>query len=141
MYINSVHLKLISFLYKDEETIPNCNIEVNAPTDISVKSADLPHTIRFNLFDHVRVSLKLRKSHAHRHLVYMTLVDLDHTELPPKKLMTNSEMMASIKTVEEDEEVKTMVKRNKKKKKSNNMYDVLEKYRKLSLIESGSPAQ
>jgi hypothetical protein len=55
--------------------------------------------------------------------------------------MTNSEMMASIKTVEEDEEVKTMVKRNKKKKKSNNMYDVLEKYRKLSLIESGSPAQ
>lgn len=116
------------------------------PTNISVHAADLPHPIEFNLFDNVRVSLKLRKSHAHRHMVYMTLVDLEHVEVNGKKdinpvRMTNTEMMHAIGI---EEEAAKPVDPNKKlssrKKKKNNasMYEVLEKFRKLSIIENTS---
>lgn len=114
--------------------IPNCQIEVNMPTNITVTSIDLPHPIQFNLFDNVRVSLKLRKSHAHRHMVYMTLVDLEHFEtqkIPPR--MTHIEMKQAIEFEQEAKQPKTT---KKKKKQSSSMYDVLEKFRKLSIIES-----
>ncbi|KAI7902436.1 DIS3-like exonuclease 1-like protein [Cokeromyces recurvatus] len=122
---------------KDEnETIPNCRIEIDMPNSISVHSTDLPNPIQFNLFDHVQVSLKLRKSHAHRHMVYMTLVDFEHIELASTKLvrMTNTEMLHAIE--EEEEEKKKPTEQSKKKKKSSSMYELLEKFRKLSIIES-----
>lgn len=108
------------------------------PTSISVVSCNLPHPIDFNLFDHVRVSLKLRKSHAHRHLVYMSLVDMDYTEVKRAQMtrMSNTEMMESIHLSEK----KGQEKLSKKKKKSNqsSMYDVLEKFRKLSITQTTS---
>ncbi|KAG0768707.1 hypothetical protein G6F62_004029 [Rhizopus arrhizus] len=123
---------------KEEKTIPDCSIEVNMPTSISVVSCNLPHPIDFNLFDHVRVSLKLRKSHAHRHLVYMSLVDMDYTEVKRTQMtrMSNTEMMESIHLSEK----KGQEKSSKKKKKSNqsSMYDVLEKFRKLSITQTTS---
>lgn len=117
------------------------------PTDISVHSPDLPHPIRFNLFDNVQVALKLRTSHAHRHMVYMTLVDLDpvsiksngQSEQPAR--LTNTEMMHAI---EAEEEASRPVDSNKKlssrkkKKNQSSMYDVLEKFRKMSVIESST---
>lgn len=118
------------------------------PTNISVHSADLPQPIQFNLFDNVRVSLNIRKSHAHRHMVYMTLVDLEHVELTDKKnasaavaRMTNTEMMHAIEVEEEaSREVDSNKKVSSRKKKKNNasMYQVLEKFRKLSIIENTS---
>lgn len=112
------------------------------PTHISVKSANLPHPIQFNLFDNVRVSLKLRKSHAHRHMVYMTLVDLEHTEVSSKKnpaRMTNTEMIQSIESEQLSKSENTNKKlSSKKKKKNSSMYEVLEKFRKLSVVESTS---
>lgn len=102
------------------------------PTNISVTSVNLPHPIQFNLFDNVRVSLKLRKSHAHRHMVYMTLVDLEHVQVKKKRL-TNTEMIHAI----ESEEAKEVKKPSSKKKKKNvSMYEVLEKFRKLAIVES-----
>ncbi|KAL7333681.1 hypothetical protein PS15p_202549 [Mucor circinelloides] len=142
-----VPLSLISGKNSDE-TIPNCFIEVNMPTNISVRSADLPQPLQFNLFDNVRVSLNIRKSHAHRHMVYMTLVDLEHVELTDKKdasaavaRMTNTEMMHAIEVEEETyRETDTNKKVSSRKKKKNNasMYQVLEKFRKLSIIENTS---
>lgn len=118
------------------------------PTNISVHSADLPHPIKFNLFDNVRVSLKLRKSHAHRHMVYMTLVDLEHVEVNGKKeanttvaRMTNTEMMHAIEVEEEasrEADPNKKVSSRKKKKNNASMYQVLEKFRKLAIIENTS---
>ncbi|CAO3676226.1 unnamed protein product [Rhizopus microsporus] len=139
----SVPLSLISGKNADEqETIPHCNIEVNMPTSISVLSPDLPHPIQFNLFDHVRVSLKLRKSHAHRHLVYMVLIDMDHTEIrssQPSQIarMSNTEMMESIHDSERKGNAEKEATK-KKKNKASSMYDVLERFRKLSIIQSTS---
>ncbi|OAD03553.1 hypothetical protein MUCCIDRAFT_163112 [Mucor lusitanicus CBS 277.49] len=142
-----VPLSLISGKNSDE-TVPNCSIEVNMPTNISVHSADLPHPIKFNLFDNVRVSLKLRKSHAHRHMVYMTLVDLEHVEVNGKKeanttvaRMTNTEMMHAIEVEEEasrEADPNKKVSSRKKKKNNASMYQVLEKFRKLAIIENTS---
>lgn len=129
-------------LADEQETIPHCNIEVNMPTSISVLSPDLPHPIQFNLFDHVRVSLKLRKSHAHRHLVYMVLIDMDHTEIrssQPSQIarMSNTEMMESIHDSERKGNAEKEATK-KKKNKASSMYDVLERFRKLSIIQSTS---
>lgn len=113
------------------------------PTDISVISANLPHPIQFNLFDNVRVSLKLRKSHAHRHMVYMTLVDLEHVEVVGKKSanpvrMTNKDM---IHAIEEEEAVKSETNKkpsSRKKKKQTSMSEILEKFSRMSVIETRS---
>ncbi|KAI9485834.1 MAG: DIS3-like exonuclease 1-like protein [Benjaminiella poitrasii] len=127
---------------KDEnETIPNCRIEVDIPNSISVHSLDLPNPIQFNLFDNVQVSLKLRKSHAHRHMVYMTLVDLDHVELNNSRKntpvrMTNTEMMHAIEAEEEKTSKAKEKPTGKKKNKALSMYEVLEKFRKMSIIEN-----
>ncbi|GAA5797114.1 hypothetical protein HPULCUR_002493 [Helicostylum pulchrum] len=142
----SVPLSLISGKQStdDGETIPNCDIEVNMPTNISVTSANLPHPIQFNLFDNVRVSLKLRKSHAHRHMVYMTLVDLEHVEVnsQQKPRMTNSEMIHAIETSAKSEAPLPPKKpSSKKKKKQTSMCEILEKFSKLSVIETKSSVQ
>jgi DIS3-like exonuclease 1 len=140
-------LKLLE-LADTDEIIPNCNIEVYMPTNISVHSADLPHPIQFNLFDNVQVALKLRKSHAHRHMVYMTLVDLDQVDIKtnggkskqPVRL-TNTEMMHAIEAEEEASRPvdlnKKLSSRNKKKNQTS-MYEILEKFRKMSVIESST---
>lgn len=114
------------------------------PTNVSVTSNNLPHPIQFNLFDNVRVSLKLRKSHAHRHMVYMTLVDLEHVEVKKSNnqnsvRMTNSEMIQAIEEAEEERNELTTsnnkkMSSSKKKKKNVSMYEVLEEFRKLSII-------
>ncbi|KAI9024932.1 hypothetical protein CLU79DRAFT_745488 [Phycomyces nitens] len=152
-----VPLTLVSDRAKEDEYIPNCHIEVSLPTHVSVTSADLPNPINFQLFDRVCVSLKLRKSHAHRHMVYMTLVGLEHT----KKLGSNQlntarteqlskdAMMRSISKQEEansqanaykdrsKEEVEMRKQMRKAtKNNSNSIYQLLEPFRKLSIIES-----
>ncbi|KAI8980354.1 hypothetical protein BDB01DRAFT_797508 [Pilobolus umbonatus] len=117
---------------QDDEVIPNCSVETNLPLNIQVTSANLSYPIQFSLFDHVRVSLKLRKSHAHQHMVYMTLIDLDHTSTK-EVLLTQTEMRKAIEPINEEEAVKT---KKKKKKNQVSMYEVLEKFRKMSIIET-----
>ncbi|KAI8975242.1 hypothetical protein BDF20DRAFT_877587 [Mycotypha africana] len=151
----TVPLSLISGKQtKDEESyIPDCDIEVNMPTDIKVMSSNLPYPIQFNIFDNVRVSLKLRMSHAHRHMVYMTLVDIEHVQINngDKKAataitnnitrLTNKDMLHAIadKEVESTTAHKDSSANNKKKKKkSSSMYDLLERFRKMSVIEYNS---
>ncbi|KAI8334960.1 hypothetical protein BC941DRAFT_430785 [Chlamydoabsidia padenii] len=133
----------------DEKYIPNCTLEAQPPTEISVHSADLPHPIRFCLFDRVRVMLKLRQSHAHRHMVYMTLIDRQqhehHQQQQPK--MTNTDLMQSIQaaeppaatttTTKSETETRRMLKKNKQQNK-NSMYSVLEQFRKLAIVENQS---
>ncbi|KAG0164652.1 DIS3 mitotic control [Apophysomyces sp. BC1015] len=139
----AVPLSLVSGQPNQEtETIPNVSINVTLPTQISVSSADLPRAINFNLFDRVRVSLKLRKSHAHRHMVYMTLVGLEQSQVQQDRLSAN-DMMKSIAVAQESipnmsKEEKETRKHLKKATKNHggNMYDVLEQFRKLSFIEN-----
>ncbi|KAI9306837.1 hypothetical protein BJ944DRAFT_262892 [Cunninghamella echinulata] len=141
---------------KDDEYIANCTIESNHPTQISVQSPHLPHPIKFNLFDQVRVQLKLRKSHAHRHMVYMTLVDFQqqthqkqHQQLSTKELIhtiknheenNNSNVKATAKDsqfvpTKAEVETRRMLKKNKGNNKSS-MYSILEQFRKLAIIEN-----
>ncbi|KAI9270522.1 hypothetical protein BDA99DRAFT_502004 [Phascolomyces articulosus] len=144
----------------DEEYLPNCTIDVSIPTNISVQTATLPHPIQFNLFDHVRVSLKLRKSHAHRHMVYMTLVDLEHTQITSvpmskdtlmKTVMESSNnshnnneyhgdnieggdnSFLSSATAMSKQEIETRRQLKKNKKDQGSMYDFLEQFRKMSI--------
>lgn len=131
-----MYIQIFTFSVLDDgETIPDCQIQVNLPTNISVTSANLPHPIQFNLFDNVRVSLKLRKSHAHRHMVYMTLVDLEHVQLQNR--LTRTEMIQAIEIEEAAKENSTKKLSSKKKKKhTGSMYQVLEKFRKLAIVEN-----
>lgn len=134
--------------------MPNCDIQVDMPTAITVTAATLPKPIVFSLFDHVRVSLKLRKSHAHRHMVYMTLIDLQSSELPSKK-MTSSEMMQSIiannnddsdmttnqqhmpnTTTMSKQEIEARRELKKSIKHQGTMYELLEQFRKISITEN-----
>ncbi|CDH51568.1 dis3-like exonuclease 1 [Lichtheimia corymbifera JMRC:FSU:9682] len=136
----------------DEEYLPNCDIQVDMPTAITVTAATLPKPIVFSLFDHVRVSLKLRKSHAHRHMVYMTLIDLQSSELPSKK-MTSNEMMQSIitnnsvstgqqpmpnTTTMSKQEIEARRELKKSTKHQGTMYELLEQFRKISITENTS---
>ncbi|KAI9482525.1 hypothetical protein BDB00DRAFT_857485 [Zychaea mexicana] len=144
----------------DEEYLSNCTINVSIPTNISVQAATLPHPIQFNLFDHVRVSLKLRKSHAHRHMVYMTLIDLEHTEVTPlpmskdtlmKTVMEHSDNVAAASGDEGEkaftaadssgaggggmskQEIETRRQLKRSTKQQGSMYEFLEQFRKMSI--------
>ena len=153
----------VSFLLSvsDEEYLSNCTIDVSIPTNISVQAATLPHPIQFNLFDHVRVSLKLRKSHAHRHMVYMTLIDLEHTKVAKSipNMSKDTLMKAVIESSNNDDkeeiedandteiwgetggekismskqEIETRRQLKKNTKQQGNMYDFLEQFRKMSI--------
>ncbi|KAG0283765.1 DIS3 mitotic control [Linnemannia gamsii] len=71
-------------------TISGCEMDTDLMTQISVKvppqalgshAASLPNIstlVQFRLFDKVKVALRLKKSLAHRHTIYMTLIGLDH---------------------------------------------------------------
>ncbi|KAG2219093.1 hypothetical protein INT45_005824 [Circinella minor] len=145
----------------DEEYLSNCTIDVSIPTNISVQAATLPHPIQFNLFDHVRVSLKLRKSHAHRHMVYMTLIDLEHTKVEKSiPIMSKDILMKTVmesfnnddkeeiediddietgrevggeKIAMSKQEIETRRQLKKSTKQQGNMYDFLEQFRKMSI--------
>ncbi|CAO3635100.1 unnamed protein product [Cunninghamella echinulata] len=143
---------------KDDEYIANCTVESNHPTQISVQSPHLPHPIKFNLFDQVRVQLKLRESHAHRHMVFMTLVDFQqqthqkqHQQLSTKELIhtiknheeenNNSNIKASAKgsqfvPTKAEVETRRLLKKNKGNNNKASMYSVLEQFRKLTIIEN-----
>lgn len=135
----------------DQELLPNCTVDVSMPTSISVTAAALPQPITIHLFDHVRVSLQLRKSHAHRHMVYMTLIDLKHAatehryhQAPVR--MSNKDMMVSIASQEQArtplsapsrQEIETMCEL-KKQQPQHSMYELLEQFRKMNIIETKS---
>jgi len=70
-------------------TITGCEIQTDLMTQIAIKvppqalgvHASLPNLskmVEFRLFDKVKVALRLKKSLAHRHTIYMTLIGLDH---------------------------------------------------------------
>ncbi|CAO3597052.1 unnamed protein product [Absidia cylindrospora] len=140
---------------QDDEFIPNCSLEAQPPTEITVQSADLAHPIRFCLFDRVRVMLKLRQSHAHRHMVYMTLVgrQQQQQQQPKVAMMTKNDLMQSIQAQEileskaatppptsstkAETETRRMLKKNKQQNKGS-IYSVLEQFRKLALVENQS---
>ncbi|KAI7869074.1 hypothetical protein BDF14DRAFT_1880529 [Spinellus fusiger] len=148
-----IPLSLISNTASDDN-IPNCSIESKMPTHVSITSADLPHAIVFHLFDHVRVSLKLRKSHAHRHMAYMTLVGLkptkksSHPSVFTQTQMSRDAIMHSISEQEQataqrntykdmSKEERQMRKEIRKvSKNTNSIYEVLVPFKKMSLIES-----
>ncbi|KAF8938186.1 DIS3 mitotic control [Dissophora ornata] len=67
-------------------TISGCEMDTDLMTQISIKvpqqalasyTPGLPSTVQFRLFDKVKVALRLKKSYAHRHTIYMTLIGLD----------------------------------------------------------------
>ncbi|KAF9954379.1 DIS3 mitotic control [Modicella reniformis] len=66
--------------------VSGCEIDTDLITHITVKvpgkvmtayPSGLSSIIQFRLFDRVKVALRLKKSHAHRHSIYMTLIGLD----------------------------------------------------------------
>lgn len=133
----------------DQEMLPNCTVDVSMPTKISITAAALPQPIDIHLFDHVRVSLHLRKSHAHRHMVYMNLMDLKHAvteryQAPAR--MSNKDMMDSIVSQEQAhapllassrQEIETR-RELKKKQAQHSMYELLEQFRRMNIIETKS---
>ncbi|KAF9906263.1 DIS3 mitotic control [Linnemannia zychae] len=70
-------------------TISGCEMDTDLMTHISVKvpphapgshasSPNVSSLVQFRLFDKVKVALRLKKSVAHRHTIYMTLIGLDN---------------------------------------------------------------
>ncbi|KAF9287581.1 DIS3 mitotic control [Linnemannia elongata] len=70
-------------------SISGCEMDTDLMTQISVKvppqalgshasSPNVSSLVQFRLFDKVKVALRLKKSLAHRHTIYMTLIGLDH---------------------------------------------------------------
>ncbi|KAG0053276.1 DIS3 mitotic control [Gryganskiella cystojenkinii] len=72
-------------------TVTGCEMETDQMTEITVKIplqsiatastnhrlGSLRNKVQFRLFDKVKVALRLKKSLAHRHSIYMTLIGLD----------------------------------------------------------------
>ncbi|KAF9551474.1 DIS3 mitotic control [Mortierella hygrophila] len=74
-------------------SIVGCEMDTDLMTQISVKvppqalgshasSPNVSSLVQFRLFDKVKVALRLKKSLAHRHTIYMTLIGLDHQGTP-----------------------------------------------------------
>ncbi|KAH7036520.1 DIS3-like exonuclease 1 [Linnemannia elongata] len=70
-------------------SISGCEMDTDLMTQISVKvppqalgshasSPNVSSLVQFRLFDKVKVALRLKKSLAHRHTIYMTLIGLGH---------------------------------------------------------------
>lgn len=79
-------------------------------------------------------------------MVYMTLIDLERTAVLPPRLSTG-DMLKSVSALEQryvedrreqpsKEEIETRRELKKSSKQQGSMYDVLEQFRKLSLIET-----
>ncbi|KAG0244576.1 DIS3 mitotic control [Actinomortierella wolfii] len=63
----------------DDHEIEGCTLETDQLTQMTVRVPGVIRPIEFRLFDKVRVRLRLKKSLAHRHSIYMTLIGLDTT--------------------------------------------------------------
>ncbi|KAF9396058.1 DIS3 mitotic control [Podila verticillata] len=73
---NKDHLTLIHGCQMDTDLMTQ--IAVKVPQEALAAHQGLAKTIQLRLFDKVKVALRLKKSHAHRHSIYMTLIGLDH---------------------------------------------------------------
>ncbi|KAG0197124.1 DIS3 mitotic control [Mortierella sp. GBA30] len=73
---NHDHLSLISGCEMDTDLMTQISIKVPSQV-LSAYPPGLSKTVQFRLFDKVKVALRLRKSLAHRHSIYMTLIGLD----------------------------------------------------------------
>lgn len=73
---NKDHLTLIHGCQMDTDLMTQISVKV--PQEALTAHKGLAKTIQLRLFDKVKVALRLKKSHAHRHSIYMTLIGLDH---------------------------------------------------------------
>lgn len=73
---NKDHLTLIHGCQMDTDLMTQ--IAVKVPQEALAAHQGLAKMIQLRLFDKVKVALRLKKSHAHRHSIYMTLIGLDH---------------------------------------------------------------
>ncbi|KAG0336109.1 DIS3 mitotic control [Podila humilis] len=73
---NKDHLTLILGCQMDTDLMTQISVKI--PPEVSASYQGLSKMIQLRLFDKVKVALRLRKSHAHRHSIYMTLISLDH---------------------------------------------------------------
>jgi hypothetical protein len=128
----------------------NCSYDTDNQTYVAINAADLPRPIKFQLFDHVQVSLKLHMSHAHRHQVYMTLVGFEHRQAANVKLSTKTLAEEIISGEIQDKEVQTTKEKSKSAKASKafrqtaqkeSVYAILESFRQMNLIEESEESQ
>ncbi|KAF9185075.1 DIS3 mitotic control [Haplosporangium sp. Z 11] len=85
-------------------TISGCEMDTDLITQISIKvppqalasyPPGLSKMVQFRLFDKVKVALRLKKSLAHRHSIYMTLIGLDQSSsstIPTSAMTHNSQL-------------------------------------------------
>ncbi|KAG0024231.1 DIS3 mitotic control [Entomortierella chlamydospora] len=78
---NKDHLVTISGCEMDTDLMTRISIRV-PPQALASHSSELSNMVKFQLFDKVKVALRLKKSYAHRHSIYMTLIGLDRDAAP-----------------------------------------------------------
>ncbi|CAO3696837.1 unnamed protein product [Umbelopsis ramanniana] len=140
-----VPLSIVSGNSSDDNAyMTNCSYDTDNQTYVAINAADLPRPIKFQLFDHVQVSLKLHMSHAHRHQVYMTLVGFEHRQAANVKLSTKTLTEEIISGEVQDKEVQATKEKSKSAKASKafrqtaqkeSVYAILESFRQMNLIE------
>ncbi|KAG0301344.1 DIS3 mitotic control [Dissophora globulifera] len=69
----SDHLAMVSGCEMDSDNLTQITLKVPAQA-LASHPPGLSSTIQFRLFDKVKVALRLKKSYAHRHSIYMTLI-------------------------------------------------------------------
>ncbi|RUP50964.1 hypothetical protein BC936DRAFT_136881 [Jimgerdemannia flammicorona] len=132
----------------DSTYISNCTLSISPPTTISVQIHGSPLPIIFGLFDKVRISLKLHMSHAHRHSVYMTLIGLHQSEPAIKKTIGERQLLPEI-TEGERHRLQRLTIENvaesgldtfvfRQTEVDNSAYGLLEKFRRMAIIELGN---
>ncbi|KAG0346829.1 DIS3 mitotic control [Podila minutissima] len=89
---NKDHLTLIHGCQMDTDLMTQISVKV--PQEALVAHQGLSKTIQLRLFDKVKVALRLKKSHAHRHSIYMTLIGLDHEGIASTSLRANTPRVA-----------------------------------------------
>ncbi|KAJ1882529.1 hypothetical protein LPJ71_010123, partial [Coemansia sp. S17] len=144
-----------------EFAVDTKQLSIRLPIDVPVFQLG-SHVLRFSVFDHVRVSLRVLETRRRRPPVYLTLVsrassrangmraDKSTLPLPDKKLRASaasSSASSASKKASDSENIsstassKTTVGENRATGKSSDYYSVLERFGEMSLFETHCDVQ
>ncbi|KAL1922444.1 uncharacterized protein VTP21DRAFT_9983 [Calcarisporiella thermophila] len=136
---------IISGKLEDESTFLEDLQVAHSPNAIQLHIGG--RVVQLRLFDHVRLSLKLHLSHAHRHTVYMVLLGIEERKITRqhqqeikeiKGKLTEREMRETIIGGEKGDinlDHARSVEKLEESREKDNMYEILERFGQMSIVE------
>ncbi|KAF9199356.1 DIS3 mitotic control [Haplosporangium sp. Z 27] len=89
---NNDHLTMISGCEMDTDLMTQISIRV-PPQALASYQSGLSNMVKIQLFDKVKVALRLKKSYAHRHSIYMTLIGFSQNATVSSAIAENNRFL------------------------------------------------